>query len=1650
MGGTAPINVRILISTAGATQATSAIRQVTASAGLMGTNLNRGAISTRTLGDAMRQTATLLKYTVAGAFMNVGRQAVELSRQFELTFSRIRGLVGFSARDIEKFRQGVLSLAGETTRAPQELADALYFVTSAGIKNTTTALEILESSAKAAASGLGETNVVADAVTSTLNAYGSAAYDAAQVTDILVATVREGKAEADTFAPALGKVLPVAAAYGASFEDVAAATAALTRGGLSAGTSAIYIRQVLSQLMKPSKQARDALLSVGTSTESIRKQVQEEGLLAALTTLNTKFDGSTEATAKVFGNVRALTAVLSLLGPNLSETSEIFERMNNATGDLDYAFESYAQTADRQFNAAAAASQAALIQFGDTLKPLVTDLLRVGEALAKVFGAIAGNKIVGPFIRFGGVAVLTVAALASILKTGSALVRLFSNMGIQLQATLTGVRGFTATIIQANAGTVALASNTAAATAVQQANQVTVAAMTAATQAGNLSTSTAIALKIQEIQATAAANNGGKLTILQKMQIATLTKAQNVASTANNLTTQQGILLTNQLTRSNYLSAGAMVISANAARILGGAMKFLQASMGPIMLALTVATTVWSIWQAKKKDDIETTQQAGKNLEDLNEILQETIKWTRTGYSLDIEVDVKTEKVDKKVKEIEETLGSEFLDTLIGATGDKTSKAQFGKAIYDTVFANLTDETAREAALKVLSENLAVNPEDIVSAALPGGTGDKVADAYLVRFVEAFNSRASGTNIPTIDIGQGIFAGLQESLAAGMEELRVGRGSQFTASLGAMGEAAAVAASKTGDLTPLMLVMQQLSVSADAAGLTLSQTNDAIGAFTEDALQGLSDKLDLAQDEGGNWAKVLADEQNRVKLAKGTYEQLGMSVEEAQAYYDGLAVKLKNVDKGTSGVAEANRIVSSEFLAHAKSVQKTNKQYADLDVQLKETADQFLDGLNPAIQDLVDEWTAAEKAVKKYEEGQEAVLGLSKSTVEANIDFRDSLRDVSDAASESGGSLFTGSEEADEAKSSIIEAGDSLLDLVNVIAAKGPEYRDEAIATLVAGQADILAAAARGGLDPAQVQTLFNEIGFDNTLIGTLQDAEEAAGQKSSEVGLAITTGLATGLSAADQKLRAAVVKQADTVLAQMREVWGIESPSKTAAAEVGVPIATGIAVGFNKETNSARFKAAFGGKLAKQISQALRKGADRYGTFAKFAQGFTKAKGDVKTPVQDFVTNQLDRIKEVIGSLGQYLRSQLDFRKAKDDLLKLANTQRLIDDNRKKALRAESAATRRFGSRGGAEVTDYEQAQIDELQKAFERASRDYAMGRATLVEVVDAEIALQEARYAAAETNETVIDAQNEVLDADAAVRDRALELAAAQVAVLESYADVQEASVQLYWNSKELPGVFQALATAAGVTNLQLLEGGEVIADVGIRFSDLLTQVGVDLTNPEGEFLQALNGLGSEMWEAIKLGVRESMAKSPLTAVGAGGKGVGGSGKGGSGGSPGTGFGTNEKQWKADNRLRVLQELRKRYAGASIDNLSAVIDRLLEPELNRQWLESLKGTTGSGRTDYGVTIPRKAVGGAVPGGVPTLVGERGPELFIPGKFGTVVAASALERYARVRGTTGAQAGAGTNNQFSINVYNPTPEPASDSISRRMKVLANNGLFG
>ena len=143
-------------------------------------------------------------------------------------------------------------------KGPRELADALFFITSAGLEGEQ-ALRALEAAAKGSAIGLGDTATVADALTSAMNAYGAETLSAEMATAILVATVREGKVEADQLAGSLGKIIPIASEMGVSFDQVGAAIAAMTRLGLDANVSTTGLRALFSGLLQDSPKVRKGL-----------------------------------------------------------------------------------------------------------------------------------------------------------------------------------------------------------------------------------------------------------------------------------------------------------------------------------------------------------------------------------------------------------------------------------------------------------------------------------------------------------------------------------------------------------------------------------------------------------------------------------------------------------------------------------------------------------------------------------------------------------------------------------------------------------------------------------------------------------------------------------------------------------------------------------------------------------------------------------------------------------------------------------------------------------------------------------------------------------------------------------------------------------------------------------------------------------------------------------------------------------------------------------------------------------------------------------------------------------------------------------------------------------------------------------------------
>jgi TP901 family phage tail tape measure protein len=1672
-GGNIPLNVRVTINTTGARQATNSMRAVTGASMGMSRGLGQSVISMRTLGDATRQSASLLKYTFFGAALNVGKSALQMSRNFEITFARIKGLVNVGTAQMEIFKKSVLSLAGETGRAPLELADALYFVTSAGIKDAR-ALEVLESSAKASAAGLGETKIVADAVTSTLNAYGKGAYSAAEVTDILVATVREGKAEADTFAPALGKVLPVAAAFGASFEDVSASVAALSRTGLSAGTSAIYIRQVLSQLLKPSKQAEEALLGVGTSAEEIRKNVAEQGLFPALEGLNQKLDGNAAVTAKVFGNVRALTAVLALLGPNADANEEIFRKLNNAGGDLDYAFTAVQETLDMKFNKAFASSQAAMIKLGDSLKGVAVTLLNFQTAvtgtLTSLFGA---DNAFGSLTRttikvVAGLSILGVV-FTGLLRTGSSIIRLYSNMTVAAAGFTRGVmlNGRFVAMAANQTGIFANAANFAgvrlASLALQQ-NQVNLSSMslaqaqravaaqyaqtTGATnlqaintgilasqqQAGVLTTRSVILAQI----GLEKAQNNGNIGLFRKIGLTQLAKTadNSLALSSATATAQQNALTTASL-------RGAIAMG-----IFSTAVKGVMAAFGIFTLIFSVVSIFKSF--RKGSDDASTgVKKLKDNLEDLNEVGNGTVAWIKDGLVVKVGIDT-TSAADQKVQDalLEELGGTEgdFYKGLQKIVNDNIAgeeiRAIYAKTIIDSQFGNQTPEE-QEAIQNILAQVLKITPEQIEKATAESFTGVKGADTILTRaYIESFTSAQKkieeygtdyGIQIPQVGVEAGEFD-LAPTFTAIQDALR--RYASGSAGYGKAEEIGNTISRNLGEgftggiqdsASVLSFTKGLENLLQDTSTLDATQQNKFIREFVAGTFEGLDGELDVLKDKTGNLAEIFTNAENRSAAIDLITGSLKTDPKQAGLLLDELQKKLEKVPEGEKGAAEAAQITAEFFNKQVVATNKLNASTVNVVSGLKETEDQFQDTAS-AVSDTIKEYDAATAAIKAYTEGQEALLGLNKGAVEAAIDYRESLGKIADSTGKVGSGLFAMTEDADEAQEAIIGAVEDLLAAANIKAAKGD--REGAIAMIAAGSADIVSAGIAAGIDSAEIFKLFGDIGFGPEIAKAFFDSQELAANEGRDVGTAINNGMKSGLLSSEAVVSQAVSAQSQALLQQLKDFWAIQSPSKVAEKEIGIPIGEGIQFGLVQSGKNNKFANILGGKLIKSINNAIGKASEksRGSIWSAFTTSFMKKKGDVKTPIQDYVKAVVSRMKEVIGSLGQYLNAQLDFSKAKTDLAKLANTQRLYESNLAKARRAQGASELKFGLEGGAQVTDYEQAQIDELQKSFEQASRDYALGRATLVDVVDAEIALQEARAAASETNADVIDSQNTTIDRTRELQDRNLEFAAAQVAVLESYADVIEASIELYWNSKELPGVFNQLAAAAGVTNGTLQIGGEKIADIGIKFDGLLEKVGLNLTDPEGEFATALQGLGPTMWDAIKASVSEAIAKSPLTL----GFGSGGSGSGSKGGTPSTSC--------------AAMNCDVGYVGALVDGKCQCVERPKTTSLNSGYVSPSKAAISIIKN----STSAKAVGGPILSGNPYLVGEKGPEMFLPNVSGTVVTASALERYTRVKSSMTSSSQQGSGNNIEVNVYNPTPEPAADSITRRMKVLSNNGLFG
>lgn len=320
---------------------------------------------------------------VAGA----GVALAKVGASFDQTMTRIGTLAGATEGEIEEFRAAVLRLSPALAQSPSALGEALLAITSRGPRGAQ-ALDVLERSAKASTVGLGETAVVAGLVSSALAAYAGQNLTAARATDVLLAGVRAGAAEADQMAAALGPVLGIASQLGVSFEEVVAFVATFTKLGVSADESVTALRGALSTVLSPSQQAEEALRGVGLSAEVLRAQLRNPGLNEAFIGLVDAFRGNEEGLANIIENVRALSGVLGTAGAQANTYRQIIGEVTHGTGLVDRTFARTAATPAFTFRQFRVEAEATATAIGNRLAPAFASLLRAVNPLISIGGAL--------------------------------------------------------------------------------------------------------------------------------------------------------------------------------------------------------------------------------------------------------------------------------------------------------------------------------------------------------------------------------------------------------------------------------------------------------------------------------------------------------------------------------------------------------------------------------------------------------------------------------------------------------------------------------------------------------------------------------------------------------------------------------------------------------------------------------------------------------------------------------------------------------------------------------------------------------------------------------------------------------------------------------------------------------------------------------------------------------------------------------------------------------------------------------------------------------------------------------------------------------------------------------------------------------------
>lgn len=367
--------------------------------------------------DGAKALGSLAKYAggaLTGAITALSGYSIKVGADFEAAMSKVQAISGASGTSLDALTAKAKEMGATTQFSASEAAQAMQYMAMAGWKDTDMLNGIKGIMDLAAASGE-DLASVSDIVTDALTAFGMSAQDSGRFADVLAAASSNANTNVGLMGYTFKYVAPLAGSLKYSVEDVALAIGLMANAGIKGEQAGTALRSTFTRLIKPPKEAADAMSKLGISVKNADGSVKP--LNATLLDLRKAFKGLSDSEkaeyASMMAGQEAMSGFLALVNASDGDFDKLSKAIRESEGEAGRQAKTMNANLKGQLKQFQSVTESIGISIYDKFKkPLTKAFAAVNGSLGDLNKSITNGELAGSFDRLGESVGVLVKALA--------------------------------------------------------------------------------------------------------------------------------------------------------------------------------------------------------------------------------------------------------------------------------------------------------------------------------------------------------------------------------------------------------------------------------------------------------------------------------------------------------------------------------------------------------------------------------------------------------------------------------------------------------------------------------------------------------------------------------------------------------------------------------------------------------------------------------------------------------------------------------------------------------------------------------------------------------------------------------------------------------------------------------------------------------------------------------------------------------------------------------------------------------------------------------------------------------------------------------------------------------------------------------------